>query len=205
MTQGLLQLKRNESVRVLQAVLTLSSEEASSELEEASRIQVLEERYAICTFIYLYMCTHTYIYTYVYHRFRYFCMTQMEQSIATQCVCAIRELHRVKFSSTCICQHKNLLSYNYVCSLFIASHQSHNNITISVSMTYDTCLYIYICHCCPNRVVYACLMFIDDSNFKTKFKHCGTHFTFWPKGHYHVIYSIAYMYISTRMYYISLD
>ena len=58
---GLMQLKKKECGSVKQDVFDLSYEESSSELEKASRIQVLEERYAICTFMYLYMCTHTYL------------------------------------------------------------------------------------------------------------------------------------------------
>ena len=47
-------------------VFDLGYEESCSELEEASRIEVLEERYAICTFKFFYMYTHIYIFIYMY-------------------------------------------------------------------------------------------------------------------------------------------
>ena len=67
-TRGLIQLKRDEStcMSVMQGLFTLSYEESSSELEEASRIKVLEERWAVCKFIYVYMYTHIHTHTHTH-------------------------------------------------------------------------------------------------------------------------------------------
>ena len=54
MIMSLLKLSRNSSQEELQQVYTLSLEETYSRVQEASRILLLEERFAIYKFVYTY-------------------------------------------------------------------------------------------------------------------------------------------------------